>query len=48
VRWQNTLTTKLWKFINFNLYADFIYDAQVRRAGQLKETLGIGLTYDLY
>jgi hypothetical protein len=48
VRWQNTLSTKLMSFISFNLYVDFIYDAQVRRAGMLRETLGIGLTYDLY
>ena len=48
VRWQNTLSTKLMNFISFNLYLDFIYNAQIRRAGMLRETLGIGLTYDLY
>ena len=47
VRWQNTLSTKVYKVVTIGLYLDFIYDAQVRRAGQLKQTLGIGLSYDL-
>jgi len=48
VRWQNSMTTKIYEMVSFNLFVDFIYDAQIRRAGQLKETLGIGLTYDMF
>ena len=47
VRWQNTLDNKLYKALTLSLYLDFVYDAQIRRAGQLKQTLGVGLTYDL-
>jgi hypothetical protein len=47
VRWQNTLNNKIYSAINVSLYLDFVYDAQVRRAGQLKQTLGVGLTYEL-
>lgn len=47
VRWQNTLNQKVYSVINVSLYLDFVYDAQVRRAGQLKQTLGVGLTYEL-
>lgn len=47
VRWQNTFSTKLFKAMSLGLYLDYIYDAQSRRAGQLKQTLGVGLNYDL-
>jgi len=47
VRWQNTFSTKLFKAMSLGLYLDYIYDAQTRRAGQLKQTLGVGLNYDL-
>lgn len=47
VRWQNTFSTKLYKALSLGLYLDYIYDAQTRRAGQLKQTLGVGLNYDL-
>lgn len=29
------------------MYLDYIYDAQSRRAGQLKQTLGVGFNYNL-
>lgn len=47
VRWQNSLSEKLYKALSFNLYLDYVYNAQISRAGQLKQTLGIGLTYKL-
>ncbi|HEX5132709.1 MAG TPA: DUF3078 domain-containing protein [Candidatus Krumholzibacteria bacterium] len=68
VDWQNTLTTKVTKFISFNLYVELLYDkydntvapvlddagslanpdavsASVRKKGQFKQTLGVGLTF---
>jgi hypothetical protein len=42
VRWQNTLDNKLHKALTLSLYLDFVYDAQIRRAGQLKQTLESG------
>lgn len=47
VRWQNTISTKLYKALSLGMYLDYIYNAQVRRAGQLKQTLGMGLNFDL-
>ena len=47
VRWQNTLSTKLYKALSLTMYLDYIYDAQIRRAGQLKQTLGVGVNFDL-
>ena len=47
VRWQNTVSTKIYKALALGLYLDYIYDAQVRRAGMLKQTLGVGLSFNL-
>jgi hypothetical protein len=47
VRWQNTFVTKVYKVISVSLYLDYLYDAQISRGGQLRQTLGVGLTYDL-
>jgi hypothetical protein len=47
VRWQNTLNTKVYKVFTVSLYAEYFYDAQVRRAGQFKQTVGLGVSYDL-
>jgi hypothetical protein len=43
VRWQNTLTQKITKYLSFDLYLDYVFNDQVRRAGQLKQTLGVSL-----
>lgn len=67
IDWQNTLTSKVTKFISFNLYFELLYDkydntivpvaengaltnpdevrAAVRKKGQFKESIGVGLTY---
>jgi hypothetical protein len=47
IRWQNTLGTKVYKAFSVGLYAEYMYDAQARRAGQLKQTMSVGLAYDL-
>lgn len=47
VRWQNSFVTKVYSVISVNLYLDYLYDAQISRGGQFKQTLGLGLTYDL-
>ncbi len=68
IDWQNTLTSKVTKFISFNLYFELLYDKYdntiipivddtgslsnpeavnfaVRKKGQFKQTLGVGLTF---
>jgi len=68
VDWQNTLTTKVTRFISFNFYLELLYDKydntvvpvvddggvltnpdavrySIRKKGQFKQTLGVGLTY---
>lgn len=47
VRWQNTLSTKVYKAFTVALYAEYFYNAQIARAGQFKQTVGVGLSYDL-
>jgi hypothetical protein len=68
IDWQNTLTSKVTKFISFNLYFELLYDKydnsvvpivddtgmltnaeavgkSVRKKGQFKQTIGVGLSF---
>jgi len=47
VDWQNTLTNKLAKWFAFDLYWQILYDKQLDKRGQFKQTLGFGLTWQL-
>jgi hypothetical protein len=47
VRWQNKLSNKVYKWLSLDVYAELLYDKQVSRAGQFKQTLGVGMTWQL-
>jgi len=47
VDWQNKLTNKIYKFISFDLFWQILYDKQINRVGQFKQTLGAGVTWQL-
>ena len=47
VNWKNTLSDKLNKVMSLDLYWEFLYDKQLDKAGQFKETLGVGVSYQL-
>jgi hypothetical protein len=47
VRWQNQLSNKLNKWMSLDLYLEYLFDEQLDKAGQLKQTLGVGLTAQL-
>lgn len=47
VDWQNTLTNKVAKWFAFDLYWQILFDKQLDKRGQFKQTLGFGLTWQL-
>ena len=47
VDWQNKLSNKVYKFISFDLFWQILYDKQINRVGQFKQTLGAGVTWQL-
>ncbi|MBN1505025.1 MAG: DUF3078 domain-containing protein [Candidatus Eisenbacteria bacterium] len=47
VRWDNTLTANVTKYVMVSLYIQFLYDKEVDLGGRLKQTLAMGLTYKL-
>jgi len=47
VRWDNTLTANVTKYVMVSLYLQFLYDKEVDLGGRLKQTLAMGLTYKL-
>ena len=70
MNFQNTFTAQITKYLNVNLYIEWVYqkydrsvdlnpqnpiedqikkvDAGIRKAGQFKQTLALGLTYQLF
>jgi len=47
VNWENIVSAKITKIITVNFYLQFLYDKQVETRGRLKETLGIGIVYQM-
>lgn len=47
VRWDNTLTASISKYVMANLYVQLLYDREVDAGWRFKQTLGLGLTYKL-
>jgi len=45
--WENNVTMKVTKHINVNITFDVLYDKSISDKMQIKEVLGIGLTYTL-
>jgi len=47
VNWENIVNVRITKVITVNFYTQFLYDKQVTRKGRLKQTLGVGLVFQL-
>jgi len=47
VDWQNKLTNKVTKWFAFDLFWQILYDKQIDKRGQFKQTLGAGFTWQL-
>jgi hypothetical protein len=47
VYWQNLLSNKINKWMSLDLYFEYLFDEQLDKAGQFKQTLGVGFTVDL-
>ena len=47
VKWENTLSNKINKWMSVDLYLEYRFDEQLDKAGQLKQTLGVGVTAQL-
>lgn len=48
VIWDSDLTTKITKFIAFNFNVKLVYDKDVSPKRQLKQVMGIGISYSLF
>ncbi len=46
-RWQNQLSNKLNKWMSLDVYFEYLFDKQLSKAGQFKQTLGVGVTAQL-
>ena len=47
IRWDNTLTASITKYMMVSLYTQFLYDKEIDLGGRFKQTLSLGLTYKL-
>jgi hypothetical protein len=47
VRWQNLLSNKLNRWMSLELYFEYLFDEQLDKAGQFKQTMGVGATVQL-
>ncbi|MCD4820307.1 MAG: DUF3078 domain-containing protein [Candidatus Cloacimonetes bacterium] len=52
ISWENIFSAKLFKVINLNLYFQLLYDEEIRFEDEaklrIKETLGLGISYNLF
>jgi hypothetical protein len=48
VRWDNTVTAKITKYINVNLNVLVVYDVSQSLRTQVKEALQIGISYNIF
>jgi hypothetical protein len=47
INWENIFTADITKYLMVNLYTQLLYDKQIDKAGRLKQTLSLGLTFKL-
>lgn len=47
VRWQNQFSNKLNRWMSLDVYFEYLFDEQLAKAGQFKQTLGVGVTASL-
>lgn len=48
VNWENQLSASVAKYVTVSFYTQLIYDKEIDKRGQFKETLALGLTYSLF
>jgi len=47
MNWEHIVSAMVAKYVQVNLYFQLLYDKQIDRGIRIKETLGMGLTYNL-
>lgn len=47
LNWEHILSATVAKYVQVNLYFQLLYDKQIDKGIRIKETLGMGLTYNL-
>ncbi len=47
ITWENTFSASIMKYVMVKLDINLLYDKEIDKAGRLKETLSLGLTYIL-
>ena len=48
VNWENIMSAKISKYININFYLQMLYDKQIEDELRTKQTLGLGISYQLF
>lgn len=48
IKWENSISTKIWKAISMNLYFEIKYEKEEDNDIQFKQTMGLGVSYRLY
>jgi hypothetical protein len=46
--WEHSINTKLWSIVSLNFYFELLYEKEQAKALQYKETLGLGVSYQLF
>ncbi len=47
VNWENAITASVSKYVKVSLYTQLLYDKQISKKGRLKQTLSLGIAYQL-
>jgi hypothetical protein len=47
VNWENIFTANITKYLIVNFYTQLLYDKEISRGGRFKQTLGLGLAYNI-
>lgn len=48
IKWTNELSMQIYKNMNFNLYAELLYDKEIDKTGRFKQTSGLSISYKLF
>ena len=48
VKWENTLSTRIWSIINASLFFETVYEREKHKNPQFRQTLGLGIFFQLY
>ena len=47
IEWENIFSASITQYLMVNLYTQFLYDKEIDRAGRFKQTLSLGVAYNL-